>query len=200
MEKRYCQNEKKALVLVWGVERFHYYLFGREFEFVTDHKPLEVIIGTQSKPCARIEGWVLRLQSYRYKILYRKGKNNIADPLSRLLTELDGTNAFYEHSEHYVNWIAELATPKALKMNEIIKKSIKDKTILAVKKAIYKGLWPEELKQFKLFEMELCFAGDILLRGIRIIMPEVLREQTIQLAHEGHSGMTVMKRRLRAKV
>lgn len=42
-EKRYCQTEKEALALVWAVERFHFYMFGRSFELVTDHKPLEVI-------------------------------------------------------------------------------------------------------------------------------------------------------------
>lgn len=31
-------------------------------------------------------------------------------------------------------------------------------------------------------------------------MPERLQNRTIQLAHEGHPGMTKMKQRLRAKV
>lgn len=38
------------------------------FDLITDHKPLEVIFGPRSKPCARIERWVLRLQSYRFKV------------------------------------------------------------------------------------------------------------------------------------
>lgn len=36
-EKRYAQTEIEAMALVWRTERFHYYLFGREFELVTDH-------------------------------------------------------------------------------------------------------------------------------------------------------------------
>lgn len=51
-----------------------------------------------------------------------------------------------------------------------------------------------------MFENELCFAGEILLRGTRIVVPENLRERVLQLAHEGHPGMAVMKRRLRTKV
>lgn len=70
-EQRYAQIEKEALALVWGVERFHFYLYGRTFELITDHKPLETIFGSRSKPCARIERWVVRLQSYKAKVIYR---------------------------------------------------------------------------------------------------------------------------------
>lgn len=42
-EKQYCQAEKEALSLVWAVEHFNMYLFGKDsFELVSDHKPLEV--------------------------------------------------------------------------------------------------------------------------------------------------------------
>ena len=37
----------------------------------------------------------------------------------------------------------------------------------------------------------------ILRRGERLIIPESLQSRVIQLAHEGHFGMTMMKRRLR---
>lgn len=59
VEKRYAQTGKEALALVWAVERFHYYLYGRDkFELVTDHKALETIFNPKSKLCARIERWV----------------------------------------------------------------------------------------------------------------------------------------------
>lgn len=83
-EQKYAQTEKEALALVWAIERYHYYIFGREVELVTAHKALEVIFSPKVKPCAQIERWVLRLQSYRYKVIYKPGKTNIADPLSRL--------------------------------------------------------------------------------------------------------------------
>lgn len=199
-EKRYCQTEKEALALVWAVERFHFYLFGRSFELVTDHKPLEVIFSPKSKPCARIERWVLRLQSYRYKVIYKAGKNNIADPLSRLVNFQPTNKSFDEANEHYVNSITALAAPVAIKLSEIQELSEADETILAVKNALYDNLWTESAKPFKVFETELCFAGNILLRGTKIIMPEKLRPQTLDLAHEGHPGICKMKQRLRAKV
>ena len=56
-----------------------------KFDLVTDHKPLEVIYGPRTKPCARIKRWVLRLQPYDFWIVYSPGPGNLADPLSRLL-------------------------------------------------------------------------------------------------------------------
>ena len=43
VEKRYSQTEKEALSIVWAVEHFHLFIYGKPFQLVTDHKPLEVI-------------------------------------------------------------------------------------------------------------------------------------------------------------
>lgn len=45
-EKRYCQTEKEALALVWAIEHFKIYLYGKkDFDLISDHKPLETIFG-----------------------------------------------------------------------------------------------------------------------------------------------------------
>ena len=43
VERRYSQTEKEGLALVGPFERFKLYIFGREFELETDHKPLQCI-------------------------------------------------------------------------------------------------------------------------------------------------------------
>ncbi|XP_052758219.1 uncharacterized protein K02A2.6-like [Galleria mellonella] len=198
VEKRYCQTEKEALALVWAIEHFCMYLYGlKEFELVTDHKPLEIIFGPRSKPCARIERWVLRLQAYNFKVVYRSGKNNIADSLSRLC-RTQNLNPFDD--EYHVNQIVHLARPLAISMEDIIKASQKDNYIQLVKMGLAGKNWDPEVNHYKLFEHELWVHDDILLRGNKIVIPFELRKPVLASAHEGHPGIVAMKNRLRTKV
>jgi len=87
VERRYSQTEKEVLALVWACERFNLYLYGLQtFDLVTDHEALKVIYSRGSKPSARIERWVLRLQPYNFKVCCVASQDNIADALSRLTT------------------------------------------------------------------------------------------------------------------
>lgn len=102
-------------------------------------------------------------------------------------------------SDQYVSWIIATAEPKAIKITEIETESEKDATFLAVKAASQDNKWNDLAMPFKPFETELCFQGNILLRGSRIYMPYSLQIRALEVAHEGHPGVTQMKRRLRAK-
>lgn len=68
-ERRCSQTEKEALALVWACQRLNLYLYCLQtFDLVTDHEALKVIYSRGSKPSARDERWVLRLQPYNYKV------------------------------------------------------------------------------------------------------------------------------------
>jgi hypothetical protein len=40
-ERNYSITEKEMLGAIWAMEHFTYFLYGREFDFITDHKALE---------------------------------------------------------------------------------------------------------------------------------------------------------------
>ena len=44
-ERNYSQIDKEALALVFAVQKFHPYLYGRKFVLLTDHKPLVTLLG-----------------------------------------------------------------------------------------------------------------------------------------------------------
>ncbi|XP_062559853.1 uncharacterized protein K02A2.6-like [Armigeres subalbatus] len=196
-ERRYCQTEKEALALVWAVERFSCYLLGRTFELETDHKPLEAIFKPTSRPCSRIERWVLRLQSFSFTVKYRKGSSNIADPLSRLVVE-NVCEDFDAENKFMVLAILESA---AIDIEELEESTETDPILAAVKKCLYLGLWDTpEVKPYAPFKSELGLVGNVIVRGDKLVVPLKLRSRMLDLAHEGHPGESVMKRRLRDRV
>ena len=88
-EKNYPQIEKEALALVYGVKKFHQFLYGRHFILVTDHKPLTAILGPKkglpTLAAARLQRWAMFLSAYQYDLEFRTtDKHCNADGFSRL--------------------------------------------------------------------------------------------------------------------
>ena len=74
-ECNYAQLEKEALALIFGIKKFHQYLFGRRFTLITDHKPLLAILGPKkgvpSLAAARLQRWALLLSAYNYELEFK---------------------------------------------------------------------------------------------------------------------------------
>jgi len=140
VEKRYSQTEKEALASVWACERFNLYVYDHDFELETDHKPLECIYKSTSKPSARIEWWVLRLQSYNFKVVQRPGKTNIADALSRL-NSLKPKDRSGEETDA-VKMIAEESPPVVLTA-KVERASEEDPELTCVRHYIQSGDWSQ---------------------------------------------------------
>nr|XP_029715638.1 uncharacterized protein K02A2.6-like [Aedes albopictus] len=198
-EQRYCQTEKEALALVWAVERFSIYLLGRVFELETDHKPLEMLFKPSSRPCPRIERWVLRLQSFTFSVKYRKGSTNIADPFSRLTEHRPVDDEDMEQDEKFL--ILAILESSAIDVSEIEEATINDAEMILVRDALRSGSWYRpETKSYEPFQNELGLVGEIVVRNNKMVIPQGLRRRFMELAHEGHPGESAMKRRMRDRV
>ena len=84
-EQNYCQLERETLSILFACNKFHQYVYGRQFHVYNDHKPLKSIFNKPiSKAPARIQRFLLRLQQYSFDLHYIEGsKLYIPDTLSR---------------------------------------------------------------------------------------------------------------------
>ena len=96
-EKNYSVSEIECLAIVEGVKTYKSYLStGIPFTIVTDHKALTCLNSLTNSQNGRLARWALFLQGFRYKVVYRKGEENNADALSRLIQNSNNS----ENSEH----------------------------------------------------------------------------------------------------
>lgn len=96
-ELNYTTTEKELLAIIFGLNKFMTFLYGRHFIIQTDHEALTFL--KQSKLLnARLTRWVLFLQRFDFEILHIKGcENVVADTLSRFPT--DGGEGGINHNE-----------------------------------------------------------------------------------------------------
>ncbi|XP_058041724.1 uncharacterized protein K02A2.6-like [Ahaetulla prasina] len=196
-ERNYSQLDREALAIVSGVKKFHEYVFGRDFEIVTDHRPLlGLLAGDHPTPVAlspRLTRWTIFLAAYSYKLLHRPGKDlGHADALSRcplpetIEDPTPGTPVL----------LIDSLDSGPVTSKEVARASYKDITIRTVIGWVQRG-WPaapgERFKDFVKKRAELSVQGGCLLWGDRVVIPEKLRKNVLELLHVGHPGIVRMK-------
>jgi len=136
----------------------------------------------------------VRLQPYRFKVQYIPGKQNIADPLSRV-GKGKGV-CMNDDAEEFIQFVAETSTPTAMSVEEVEEESWLDPEISQLRECITTGEWDSAPPQYKAVRSELSILGKLVLRRIRLLVPTKLGDRVVDLAHEGHQGLTKTKQRL----
>ena len=204
-ERNYAQVEKEALSLIYGITKFHKYLYGRPFTLVTNHRPLTTILGPKngvpSLAAARMQRWSLLLSAYSYNIEFRPTAAHAnADGLSRL--PLPGETRVDPPSEVSVFNVAQVqALP--VTVAQLQQATRNDPILGKILRCIRRG-WPEavpdHLKPYWSRRLELSIEDGCILWGIRVIPPKKLQPTIRDMLHEGHSGIVRMKKMARSYV
>ena len=194
-EMAYAQIEREGLALVFGVRRFHQYLYGRSFILVTDHRPLCKIFGnkesTPTMATARMQRWALTLSTYQYSIEHIKGiSNQCADCMSRLPIPKQSRD-----SAEKVHIVVQHDLP--VTASQIAKESLHDSQLSIVMKAIQHGRWPTDstvdVNPFYMRRHELSIVDGCILWGTRVIIPRIFHKPLLTELHCSHLGMGRMK-------
>lgn len=136
---------------------------------------------------------MLRLQSFKFKVIYHTGEYNTVHSLTRLCQIQIAETFDAEHNSH-IQRVVEVTTPKEV-VSQIFSESRKELQTAVIKINI--GAWEGVHKSLYFpFRYELSTLG---LRGNKIIVDTSLRSNILILAHEGNPEKTAMKRKLRAK-
>ena len=199
VKQRYAQIEKEMLAVVFGLERFRHYTYGRKVTVVTDHKPLVAICSKPlSKAPKRLQSMLLKVQEYNFEVVFKPGSEiPVADTLSRAPT---GKPIYTEVVA--VNNIS-LTRINEDKLDEIRGATLKDDTLKVLGDMILRG-WPNEKQHvpevilpYISFRDELVVHKGIILRGEQIVIPVCLRESMKKKVHMGHLGINSCLRRAR---
>jgi RNase H-like domain found in reverse transcriptase/Reverse transcriptase (RNA-dependent DNA polymerase)/Integrase zinc binding domain len=198
-QQKMAQIEKEMLAIVFGCERFHFYLYGMPFTVQTDHKPL---LGIVTKPLEaispRLQRLLLRFMRYSPELKHVPGKElYAADTLSRVPSS-DTVNTDYLQGEgNAVHCIVSLSDSKT----EALKQASDDDEELQMVKHYIDYGWPPTGKQGKqgiekakaspywMHKDEIHVKDGLFFKGNQLIIPKTQRQKTLTAIHIAHQGV-----------
>ena len=204
-ETRYATIEKEMLAIVFALEKWHQYTYGRHITVYSDHKPLESIT---KKPLdrapKRLQGMLVRALAYDIDVQYLNGKEMfLADTLSRayLPQTCEGAQEEFE----IINALTYLVMSDE-RIGEMRHHTNHDPALQQLKQTILQG-WPKDKSQlpplvtpyFSIHD-ELAVTDGLIFRGERLVVPKEMRSQIKRDIHAGHQGIDTCLRRAREHV
>ena len=165
------------------MEKFHYFLFGKDFTLETDQEPLVSIYKKHMVEISpRIQRLIVRSFPYQpFNIQYKKGVEiPLADALSRVTptpVEEDGIQLPIVA----VNLITSNLPVSSTEIEVIHKETSKDPTLTLLRHYIHMG-WPndhrmlsQELHTFWNYREDLSMENGLITKGVRLLIPSTLR-------------------------
>ena len=189
-ESRYAQIEKEMLAIVFSVEKFNDFTFGRRTVVHTDHKPLEsIFMKPLHRAPKRLQGMLIRLQKYDLVVQYERGSRMfLADTLSRAYLP---SGAQIESEFETINMMNYLPISEA-RLLQIQRETEQDESLQVLKAVIQHG-WPENKSTLPLLASsyldELSVQDGLIFKGERVVVPKAVRSGLRKSIHNSHLGV-----------
>ena len=196
-DRNYQNLEKECLTTIWGMEKFHYFLYGKEFTLEMHQKPLVSIYKKHMvKIPPRIQRLIVRNFPYQpFNMQYRKGvESPLADALSHvtpLAMEEDGIQL----PIIAVNLVTANIPYNSNELDKIHGGMSEDPTLKVLMHYINTGwpcecsMFPQELHQYWNFQDELSVEDGLVTKSSRLPIPSTLTWKMLEQIHEGHQGI-----------
>ena len=183
---------------MFAAERFHQYIYGKEVEVESDHKPLETILKKPIEDASpRIQLMLLRLLRYKLGVKYVPGtKLYIADTLSRAYSAPETAHSGTEipEMELRIHGLVMSLPMSEMRLTQLKEATKEDETLCRLKATIEKG-WPAHCKS-----AEPSIRQHLIFKGERVVIPSSMRADVLKKVHETHLGIEKCKARARASM
>ncbi|XP_044005925.1 uncharacterized protein K02A2.6-like [Aphidius gifuensis] len=203
-EQRYAPIEKELLAIVFGVERFHQYVYGRQITIHTDHKPLVTIVKKDiNKVSGRMQLMLLKIMKYRPIVQYVPGKEMfLADTLSRAFLR----DPVQEDTElnaviHSVSRHLAVSDQKKKAMQAA---TLEDEVLQRLIQYQHNG-WPEYIqnvnhgvRSYWNYRQDISVDDGLVFVEDKLVVPATLRQEMLKIVHEGHLGEEKCKKNARS--
>ncbi|XP_061704165.1 uncharacterized protein K02A2.6-like [Cydia pomonella] len=202
-ERAYAQIDREALAIIYGIRKFHQYLYGRKFILRTDHKPLTYIfgdkVGIPVMAASRLQRWAVLLSGYDYTIEYVPSAKNCADALSRLPQAKAGEEDTGEKT--YLNFVEDFLP---ITNSDVKSATLKDRVLCRTLSYVQSG-WPvscpdDEMKPYFARRNELYVDRGCVMWGYRVAIPSSLQATILKQLHVSHMGIIKTKSLARSYV
>ena len=196
-----CFNSaKEALAIIYGVKRFHEYLYDGKFTIFSYRKPLMYIFSkAKSIPrmvSSHIQRWAILLSGYDYLILYIPERDLIgADALSRLPVS-SSLKSTPDPGDYIL--LLNVVNQSPVTASKIRYWTNRDPELGKVYSCVERG-WPRKLnKNVNLSsyfnrKQELTTLQNCLIWGSWVIVPKQCHKTLLDSLHDNHMGVSRTK-------
>ena len=186
----YVNIEREMLAAVFGVERFHTYIYGWSFTIESDHKPLESIPRKNlADTPAQLQCMMLCLQGYNFTIYYCPGKEMVIPDTLSQFSPRPGPDLPLDIAIHHARIMPD--------HKETFQQAfVNDPEMWALVDLIITG-WPEDIKEvphplypYWQHQETLTVEDDLVLWGEALVIPPAKGERVLHQLHQFHQGIT----------